>query len=241
MTPNGDMPIISLIVKSQDMKEMTKKLLYIFLIVTVLIMSVSIISCGSDQADAEDSARGSDDLSILVDWMSGYFTSKAQSESDSSYFDIHLHMIPIWKHRSDAHWLYVEQAMADYQHKPYRQRVYRVSQTGENEFESAVYTLEEPLRFAGVWNEENPLAGLTPDSLTLREGCSIILRREEDAFVGSTVEKDCASELRGAAYAISEVIIREDGMVSWDRGFDSEDYQVWGAVKGGYIFRKVKE
>ena len=220
---------------------MTEKPVYIFLVAAILIMSVSSISCSADKAEAEDSARGSDDLAILVNWMSGYFTSKAQSETDSSYFDIRLHMIPIWKHRSDAHWLYVEQAMADYQDKPYRQRVYKVSQIGENEFKSAVYTLEEPMRFTGVWKEENPLAGLTPDSLTLREGCSIILHREDDAFVGSTIEKNCASELRGAAYATSEVIIREDGMVSWDRGFDAEDNQVWGAEKGGYIFKKVEE
>jgi hypothetical protein len=218
-----------------------KKQVYTFFIAAILILTVSLISCISDRAEAENSSKGSDDLSTLVEWMSGYFTSKAQSQADSSYFDIRLHMIPIWKHRSDAHWLYVEQAMADYLNKPYRQRVYRVSQTGENEFESAVYTLEEPMRFAGVWKEENPLAELTPDSLTLREGCSIILHREEDAFVGGTVEKNCASELRGAAYATSEVVIREDGMVSWDRGFDSEDNQVWGTEKGGYIFKKVEE
>jgi hypothetical protein len=29
------------------------------------------------------------------------------------------------------------------------------------------------------------------------------------------------------------------GLASWDRGFDSTDNQVWGAEKGGYIFKKL--
>jgi hypothetical protein len=27
-------------------------------------------------------------------------------------------------------------------------------------------------------------------------------------------------------------------MTSWDRGFDAQDRQVWGATKGAYLFRK---
>ncbi|WP_188926788.1 CpcT/CpeT family chromophore lyase [Shewanella algicola] len=32
----------------------------------------------------------------------------------------------------------------------------------------------------------------------------------------------------------------KDKIVSWDRGFDSNDQQVWGAVKGGYEFIKAQ-
>jgi hypothetical protein len=30
-------------------------------------------------------------------------------------------------------------------------------------------------------------------------------------------------------------------MITWDRGFDAEGKQVWGATAGGYIFRRVDE
>jgi hypothetical protein len=31
----------------------------------------------------------------------------------------------------------------------------------------------------------------------------------------------------------------KDGLKTWDRGYDKEDHQVWGAVSGGYIFKRV--
>jgi hypothetical protein len=43
--------------------------------------------------------------------------------------------------------------------------------------------------------------------------------------------------LRGASYATSKVTIEEGLIISWDQGFNEEDEQVWGAVKGGYEFR----
>jgi hypothetical protein len=30
-----------------------------------------------------------------------------------------------------------------------------------------------------------------------------------------------------------------DRIVSWDRGFDGDRRQVWGAEKGGYIFGRI--
>lgn len=182
------------------------------------------------------------DLERLAEWMSGSFSSVEQAARDSNFFDIRLQMMPIWKDRTDGIWLYVEQAAADYLDKPYRQRVYKLLQEDENTFMSMVYTLNDPLRFAGAWQDETPLAGLTPDSLTEREGCAIILKKEgSDVFTGSTVDKNCSSNLRGASYATSEVTIRPTELISWDRGFDAEDNQVWGAATGGYIFKKTNK
>ena len=69
----------------------------------------------------------------------------------------------IWKERTDGDWLYVEQAMANAQQTPYRQRVYRLSQTGSDTFRSDVYLLPEPaLGFAGAFAAPEPLASLSP-------------------------------------------------------------------------------
>jgi hypothetical protein len=150
-------------------------------------------------------------------------------------------MIPIWRDRNDGYWFYVEQAIAEYQDKPYRQRVYHLTQYDDSTFRSEVYIIDDPLRFAGKWRIGIPLGELTSDSLRLREGCSIYLHHNSsDAFSGSTHGKNCQSNLRGASYATSEVIIRKREMISWDRGFDSVDQQVWGAEKGGYIFKKTE-
>jgi hypothetical protein len=47
--------------------------------------------------------------------------------------------------------------------------------------------------------------------------------------------------LKGASYATSEVVIYSDKLISWDRGWNDEGKQVWGAQKGGYVFLKQKE
>lgn len=184
-------------------------------------------------------AQTDNDLQRLAKLMQGSFSSAEQAKSDSAFYSISLKIIPIWSHRTDGIWMYVEQAMATNLDKPYRQRVYRLSRFSAQEFESAVYTLVNPLRFAG---KPELLANLNPDSLSLREGCSVFLKAHSKyEFSGSTGAKTCPSDLRGASYASSEVVIDRKKMISWDRGYDAEGKQVWGAVKSGYVFKRLKK
>ncbi|MDQ3194509.1 MAG: CpcT/CpeT family chromophore lyase, partial [Bacteroidota bacterium] len=75
----------------------------------------------------------------------------------------------------------------------------------------------------------------------LREGCSVIITLMNDTtFEGSTVGSDCKSKMRGAKYATSEVQISPSIIKIRDRGFDENGIQVWGAEKGGYIFKRTK-
>ena len=182
-------------------------------------------------------SQGDDE--VLVDYMVGSFSSKEQAEEDSSYLNIELEMVQIWEDRTDGPWIYIEQAVAESKDKPYRQRVYQLRKRNDGKIESLVYTILDPLRFAGDYKKEFPLLRLTPDSLILKEGCEVVLYQADNGyFEGSTVDKNCGSDLRGASYATSEVLIDKDKMISWDRGFDENGNQVWGATDGGYIFKK---
>ncbi len=179
------------------------------------------------------------DLKTLVKWMTGDFSSQAQSQRDSDYFDIRLHIRPIWKPDKTAHWLYVEQAVASAEHKPYRQRVYKVMRDGDKGFKSIVYTLPEPEKWAGAYKNPALFNNLKPESLSLREGCTVYLERQPDkSFTGSTRGVGCESNLRGAKYATSKVSITKNMMESWDQGFNEKGEQVWGAEKGGYQFAR---
>jgi len=180
------------------------------------------------------------DINALVALMEGSFSSEEQSLNDSDYYDIRLYMKKIWTDRTDGRWLYVEQAAAQMEDKPYRQRVYRVDQQKDGSFISEVYELEDPLRFAGEWKSDKPLSQLSPDSLKKKDGCTVYLTLADDgSFKGGTQGMDCLSELRGATYATSEVRIDTEGLKTWDRGYDKEGKQVWGAEKGGYIFKRI--
>jgi len=180
----------------------------------------------------------------LQAWMCGAFSSSAQAAADSDYFHIRLHMSPVWEERGDGPWLYVEQAVAASADRPYRQRVYRLRETGPGRYVSEVFELPEPVtRFVGAWRDAGSLAAITPDSLAQRRGCAVLLTwlEKEQVYSGATLEDNCASSLRGAAYATSQVRIGAEGLVSWDRGYDDHGLQVWGAVKGGYEFRREAE
>ncbi len=173
--------------------------------------------------------------------LAGSYHNQAQAKADSSFFEIHLQMKPIWKKKNIGYWLYVEQAMSTALDKPYRQRVYHVFSRANGEVVSEVYGLNNPLRFAGAYTQEDPLAGLTPDSLLPRTGCEVILTKTKTGYAGATGAQSCPSDLRGAKYASSEVTLEPKQLRSWDRGYDASGKQVWGAVKGGYVFDKVRQ
>jgi hypothetical protein len=178
----------------------------------------------------------STDLELLVASMQGTYTSEKQAIEDKEYFNISLRMIPIWKDRGN--YLYVEQAMFEKQESPYRVRIYKVYQRG-NEFVSEIYTLKNEKEWIGKWQTPEAFDALSEKEIELKPGCEVILRKQTDGnFVGQTGNKTCSSELRGASYASSIVTVTPTQIISWDQGFDKEDKQVWGAVKGGYVFDK---
>ena len=219
---------------------MTRNRLASYLLATLVL--TLLVACTSDKKEQQERLPQFDmNLQQLATWMIGSFSSGQQAEADSAYYDIRLHMAQVWENRTDGVWMYVEQATASSQNEPYRQRVYRLTEVDDTTYRSDVYTMPEPERFVGAWKKTDPLATLNRDSLELREGCSIVMHPEGDsAFAGGTVGTGCASSLRGAAYATSQVRITADVLYTWDRGWSENDSLVWGARKGGYVFRRIE-
>ncbi len=179
------------------------------------------------------------DVDRVAEWLTGSFDSSRQAADDDRYFDISLHVVPIWEGRDNGPWLYVEQAVSAAADRPYRQRVYRVVER-EGAVVSEVYTLPgDAMAFAGKWREPAAFDAISPEDLEKRDGCAVFLTRDGDRYVGGTRGEGCASTLQGAAYATSEVVVTSDRLESWDRGFDEADRQVWGAEAGPYVFRRT--
>lgn len=185
--------------------------------------------------------KNDSELEKLADLMTGRFTSEAQSKSDSTYFNISLIMTKIWPERTDGIWLYVEQAVATKMDKPYRQRVYQLRRAADNTFTSDIYTIKDALKMAGLTNDPEKKAMLTFDKIELKEGCTVTLKRQNDLYTGGTEGANCPSDLRGASYATTKITLKPGELISWDQGFDASGKQVWGAVKGGYVFLKQKQ
>lgn len=179
------------------------------------------------------------EIEELTNWMIGSYDSSEQAASDSSYYNISLHMYRIWPERP-GNWLYVEQAMATKQAAPYRQRVYELKALEDGIIVSKVYKVPNENECVGKWKTPEYFERYTFAVLEERVGCGVYLRKNGITYSGSTKERECGSTLRGASYATSIVSVFEDQIGSWDQGYDEEGKQVWGAENGPYIFKKVR-
>lgn len=179
-----------------------------------------------------------DGAAALFEMMQGSFDSGEQAAEDSAYYAISLHMYPIWPGRGQ--YLYVEQALAAMQDKPYRQRVYELRSVGDAVVESHVYKIPEDSLWVGKWRTPEAFEALALPDLEHLEGCEVRLTLvEEGHFSGATGDQTCPSVLFGASYAQSQVDVLQDRVESWDRGFDAEGNHIWGAEKGGYVFLRT--
>lgn len=211
---------------------MSTPLLYRWWILAAVLLATLV---GTLPSQAQ-SAKRDEDLDSLLSWMDGDFSSERQARFDTTYLHIELHMKRIWVDRTDGGWFYVEQALASRPDAPYRQRVYHVNRVEEGMFESVIYELPDPNGAIGAWQNPDLLDNLSPEELQLRRGCEVYLQATGESFIGRTHGTACRSDLQGASYATTEVEIRAQGMLSWDRGWSAIDEQVWGATKGGYVF-----
>jgi hypothetical protein len=188
------------------------------------------VSCGYSQEKSEDFLQ-------LLDWMTGEFSSAEQAANEATYDDINLKMIHIWPEKKTGAWIYVEQALASSPNEPYFQRVYFLREMGDGQFSRDVYIIPEKEKFIGAWKDASQFMEMNQFDLKYKDGCAVFLDYDGFQYSGRTNEETCKSTLRGASYASSEVKITKGVLESWDRGYDAEGNQVWGAEKGAYVFR----
>lgn len=208
-----------------------KRFLHLFIIM------ITTYGCGTSKGTISE-VKEDAELKELFTLMQGSFNSSDQAKVDSSYYNISLHMYPIWEDKGN--FLYVEQALNSMQNRPYRQRIYEVTRASDSTFSSAVYNLNVDSLWIGKWKTPKAFDLITLKDIALKEGCEVVLKRvAPKQFMGKTGDDTCVSTMRGASFARSEVEILEDKVISWDRGFDADGNYVWGAEKGPYIFNKL--
>lgn len=190
---------------------------------------------------AQKRRKAANELEQLAQWMCGSYNSVDQAKKDTSYLEISLVMVRIWPERTDGAWFYVEQAAMATLDKPYRQRVYHLEQMGVGQFRSSIYALPTPETFIGAQDRPEDFKKLEMKQLTKMPGCALMLEKSTEGYAGSTKKGACLNQWGEALYATSEVSITPKQMVSWDRGWNGTDEQVWGAENGGYIFVKTTQ
>ena len=179
-------------------------------------------------------------LDALESYLSGTFNSQTQSEADAQYYAIQLTGCSVEAPELGDRVLYIEQASMSSLASPYRQRLYVLhADETEGTAETEIYALTKPDAAIGLCaDDERPTFRET--DVSLRAGCGVFLTWEasEAVFNGGTRGEDCSSTLGGATYATSEVWMRHDQLLSWDRGYFENGQQAWGATAGPYEFNR---
>jgi hypothetical protein len=132
--------------------------------------------------------------------------------------------------------LYQEQALASMLDKPYRQRLLVLRRGADGkQVESLVHKLEKPESLLGLCARPPEQRLVRPEEVNAPD-CTVSLGKLGDLFVGSTPKGGCPNDFRGATTVTNETTLGKTWMRSWDRGFDTEGKQVWGATEGPYEF-----
>lgn len=204
---------------------------------TLITLTLALLAGCPSSETPDDLTPTFDAVGQLEENLVGVFDSAQQSIDDPQYFAIQLITCPVHAPDLGERVVYVEQAVMGSADAPYRQRLYVLQ--GDDVARIAtttVYALTDPQSAIGLCDGD--LATFAFDEVTRRAGCGVAMEwdEEDEAYVGGTAGTSCLSTMNGATHATAEVWIGADRIESWDRGFDGNGEQVWGAEAGPYEF-----
>ncbi|MBE9114273.1 chromophore lyase CpcT/CpeT [Lusitaniella coriacea LEGE 07157] len=143
-------------------------------------------------------------------------------------------------HSAAPVFLYQEQALTERLQRPYRQRFLQLAPSAtENSVESKAFKPIDPERWIGLCDRAENQRILQPSDL-IEAGCSVFLVPVNQIYVGNTQAGGCATNVRGAVRITNTIFLHSAGMDTWDRGFDAQGNQVWGAKDQSYQFRWIE-
>ncbi len=137
-------------------------------------------------------------------------------------------------------YLYQEQGAIQRPGQPYRQRFLHLSTAfGGESVRSLAYKPTQLAKWVGFC--DRPAADRVITTTDLGSPvCAVILKPAGDEYVGVTPVDGCPANYRGAVRITNRIRLHAEGMDTWDRGFDRNGNQVWGAESESYQFRWVR-
>jgi hypothetical protein len=141
---------------------------------------------------------------------------------------------------TDATFLYQEQAMATNLGKPYRQRFLQLTPSRSSQMvRSLAFRPPNPAALINFCDRANRDRIVNASDLGTPV-CTVFLKRSGERYIGNTPADGCPANVRGAVRITNHIVLHTDGMDTWDRGYDANGKQVWGAKAESYQFRRIK-
>jgi len=173
--------------------------------------------------------------------LEGTMDTSAQAKTNPKFSTVYMTTCRITlqgKPADDSIFLYQEQSLQPDQSKPYRQRFLQLSVSPYSQsVRSQAFRPKQLQRWAGFCNQ--PAADRQVSVAELGQPvCSVFLRRSGENYIGNTPADGCPANVRGAVRITNHIVLYANGMDTWDRGFDAQGKQVWGAQSISYQFRR---
>ena len=181
----------------------------------------------------------------IVSYLVGQMDTSAQAATNEIPAAVRMTTCAIQVEPSEGNtrdaqgiYLYQEQALMAQLDQPYRQRFLQIV---PHELSQSVRSHSFKPLDAAAWVGlcEQPEANRVVPAAELGESvCDVFLRPTASGYLGRTPIGGCPADVRGAVRITNQIQLSDQGMNTWDRGYDAEGNQVWGAEDTPYRFRR---
>lgn len=167
--------------------------------------------------------------------ISGVFWTQEQHLNDSTFDNVIVRTDLIRIDDDETYWMYTEQGEFE-NYTPYRKRVYELTEV-EGVIWQRIYYIKNEDKFSYL-----NYKSITNDDIQLKEGCDIWIILDDDGnYNGNTDGKNCVATFRGSTYVTTDFWVYKKEILSWERGWNKIDEQVWGSERGYYIYKKISK
>lgn len=181
----------------------------------------------------------------VVDHLVGIMTTAEQAVANSKAPDVRMTTCKVRVQGAEAAlagettFLYQEQALSTKLSEPYRQRFLRIAPSRDRQsVQSLSFRPANAETWKGLCSQPEVQRTVSRKELGMPV-CSVFLKRSGAEYVGRTPIDGCPANVRGAVRITNRIVLHDAGMDTWDRGFDAEGNQVWGAATDSYQFRRM--
>ncbi|MEC4984489.1 MAG: chromophore lyase CpcT/CpeT [Oscillatoria sp. PMC 1068.18] len=177
-------------------------------------------------------------VEAVVSHLVGVMDRSIQVAANPEAVNVRMTTCEVQVSGSETVYLYQEQAIADNLSHPYRQRFLQIL-PNQDKVESRAYKPIDAAKWIGLCDRPPTQRTLDPSDLSNEAVCSVFLMPIANIYLGATQPGGCPANIRGAVTITNTIVLHNEGMDTWDRGFDAAGNQVWGAENEAYQFRWV--
>ena len=201
---------------------------------SLLFLSVILVaSC--DEVRNRDS-----EIEEFTNAITGTFSSEDQSKKEMGYTNLTLVNTRIWEDRP-GYWIYSENFLTDQPSKVFLQRIINIERIDSITLKTTRYTLRKPDTYKNAWKNTDIFYTINKEDLIPKVGCEMYYSKKTSTiYHGQSKPKSCLSELENVSFIMSNIVLSEDKISVWVKGYNDSGKQIWGKIKGPYQYIRLK-